>query len=398
MMGDLSAQTSGLRSAACLPRLSGKESQMKNKRLRIGTCVRVAIGVLFILGGICYFLYPNFREWKTDREVNAIIGDFEDNRDRIIKDATDGLSGDSGAASEQDGSWDSGDRVHVSGKSTSEDESVSSEILKKTVLPELYEALVQYNQNLIDSGQQILDAWSYEQSPVDVELLNDGSPVIGYLEIPDMKLKLPLYLGASSDNLSKGAAVMSQTSMPIGGNNTNCVIAGHRGYRGSAFFQYIEKAKVGSKVYITNPWETLTYQVVGTKIVHPNQSDDIMIQKGKDMLTLVTCHPYRVGGGPERYLVFCKRAASGQAEEEPEIAGLTSDSDSDGNQEVPATGSDLSDGSDVHEDVSAEPVEENELQKWEKSLRVLAPVFVVLISCMVLFVHFARKSKHDRGS
>lgn len=353
---------------------------MKNKRLRIGTCVRITIGVLFILGGICYFLYPNFCEWKTQKEVNAIIEEFHENRDNIIEDATAGISDSEASESEE-----SENKSHVSVEKELSSEELKEE-LKKTVLPELYTALEQYNQNLINSGQQILDAWSYEQSPVDIRLLNDGSAVIGYLEIPDMKVKLPLYLGASSDNLSQGAAVMSQTSMPIGGNNTNCVIAGHRGYRGSAFFQYIDKAQVGSKVYITNPWETLTYQVVGTKIVHPNQVDDIMIQQGKDMVTLVSCHPYQVGGGPERYLVFCERIATEQTVENPstEVDESESESSSD------VVESTTSGETDVQTSTS---VDTNELQEWESCLRIFAPMIVIFISCIILFIRCSKKSR-----
>lgn len=375
---------------------------MKKKRLRLGTCVRLIIGVLFILGGICYFLYPNFREWRTQREVNTIIGDFEENRDRIIEDVTDGMS-DSELGLGHGESEDSENKTHVpelsdekkrKKKSDGADTSVSVDMLKRAVLPDLYNALAQYNQNLIDSGQQILDAWSYEQSPIDVELLNHGSSVIGYLEIPDMKVKLPLYLGASSDNLSSGAAVLSQTSMPIGGKSTNCVIAGHRGYRGSAFFQYIDRASVGSKVYVTNPWETLTYQVVGMKIVSPNQTDDVMIRKDRDMVTLVTCHPYQIGGGPERYLVFCERVYEEQSASDVAVVLEDESSGEDGNivsekQENPqqAVSDSKRDGKQV------DGIAENELQQWERLLRIFIPMLVILIGCMLLFVHFAKKMR-----
>lgn len=174
---------------------------------------------------------------------------------------------------------------------------------------DLYDTMEAYNLKLAEDGQQIVDAWSYEQEPFDLSswpVLGD-TPTIGYIDIPDMKVVLPLFLGASTDNLEKGAAVLSQTSMPIGGNNTNCVIAGHRGWEGSAYFQYVENMKLGSRVYITNPWETLVYECTEIQITYPDDVDSVLIRPGKDLITLFTCHPYVLGGGPYRYLVFCER-------------------------------------------------------------------------------------------
>jgi sortase A len=106
--------------------------------------------------------------------------------------------------------------------------------------------------------------------------------------------------------MAKGAAHLSQTSLPVGGMNTNCVIAGHRGYSGAAFFRYVPELKPGDEVIISNLWETMTYVVTETKIIMPNEVDQILIQEGRDMITLLTCHPY-ASGGKQRYLVFCDR-------------------------------------------------------------------------------------------
>lgn len=118
---------------------------------------------------------------------------------------------------------------------------------------------------------------------------------------------MPIYLGASDDHLAAGAAQLSQTSLPIGGTNTNCVIAGHRGWRGADYFRYVPDLQIGDEIIITNLWETLTYTVVETDIIAPNDVDKILIQEGKDMLTLITCHPY-ASGGKQRYVVYCERS------------------------------------------------------------------------------------------
>jgi sortase A len=107
---------------------------------------------------------------------------------------------------------------------------------------------------------------------------------------------------------------LSQTSLPIGGENTNCVLAAHRGYRGIPFWRDIEKIAIGDEVLVTNLWEQLTYQVTEIQIIYPNETDQILIQEGRDMLTLITCHPYG-GHGKYRYVVYCERVT----EEEPEI-------------------------------------------------------------------------------
>lgn len=173
--------------------------------------------------------------------------------------------------------------------------------------PQLYEAMKVYNATLIDTDQLILDrAGSYEQAALTLSEygLNTGD-TIGYISIPAMDVELPLYLGASEKNMAAGAVVLGGTSLPIGGENTNCVIAGHRGYRGIPYFREIETLQKGDLVEVTNPWETLIYQVVSREIIQPDDVEAVKIQTGKDMITLLTCHPYRVG--TQRYLVYCER-------------------------------------------------------------------------------------------
>lgn len=93
-----------------------------------------------------------------------------------------------------------------------------------------------------------------------------------------------VYLGASSQNMALGAAQLGQTSIPVGGKNTNAVIAGHRGWNGADYFRYITELVPGDHITITNLWETLEYAVVGTRIISPDDVDAIKIQPGKDMI------------------------------------------------------------------------------------------------------------------
>jgi len=131
--------------------------------------------------------------------------------------------------------------------------------------------------------------------------------IFGVISIPALELEMPLYLGATYQHMADGAAHLSQTSIPIGGENTNAVIAGHRGWGGAAYFRYVTELKPGDEVFITNLWGTLTYRVADTQIILPHEVDQILIQEGRDLLTLLTCHPY-ASGGKQRYLVICERA------------------------------------------------------------------------------------------
>ena len=171
----------------------------------------------------------------------------------------------------------------------------------------LWDDMLAYNQRIWDEKQAgLCDPWSYQQPSFTLGEYGLDEEVFGVITIPALDLEMPLYLGATSAHMAKGAAHLSQTSLPVGGMNTNCVIAGHRGYSGAAFFRYVPELKPGDEVIITNLWETMTYVVTETKIIMPNEVDQILIQEGREMITLLTCHPY-ASGGKQRYLVFCDR-------------------------------------------------------------------------------------------
>lgn len=172
---------------------------------------------------------------------------------------------------------------------------------------ELWDAMQQYNKEIYEQGQSGLNcSLAYEVPSFVLTEYGMESEVFGVISIPAIDVELPLYLGATELHLADGAAHMTQTSLPIGGNNTNAVIAGHRGYSGAAYFRYVNELQPGDRVIITNPWETLTYVVSETQIISPNDVDAIHIQPDRDLLTLLTCHPY-ASGGKQRYLVICER-------------------------------------------------------------------------------------------
>lgn len=172
---------------------------------------------------------------------------------------------------------------------------------------ELWDSMTAYNQQIYIDGQSTLsEAGAYQATLFSLTDYGLPDETFGVISIPKLNLEMPLYLGATDENMVKGAAVLSGTSVPIGGSNTNAVIAGHRGWGGVAYFRYITELSIGDEVVITNLWERLRYLVVGTKIIEPNEIENILIQPGRDMVTLLTCHPY-ASGGKQRYLVYCQR-------------------------------------------------------------------------------------------
>ena len=170
---------------------------------------------------------------------------------------------------------------------------------------ELRRAMFEYNEKLYLSGQSgLIDQLSYEKPDFLLSDYGIDSDILGYITIPAIDIKLPIYNGASKENMAKGAAYLAHTSLPVGGENTNCVIAAHNRYNGIYMFQRITELDEGDEIYITNLWETLVYKVVETKVIDPNDSQNIYIKANRSLITLSTCHPYP--DNYQRYLVYAE--------------------------------------------------------------------------------------------
>ena len=183
--------------------------------------------------------------------------------------------------------------------------------------PELYDAFLAYNQQLFAQGQSGLkDPFAYETPAFDLTGYGLPDDVIAALWIPRLDLELPVYLGANASNMARGGALLGQTSMPLGGENTNTVIAAHRGYYGAEMLRNVQQIQVGDKIQLTTPWETLIYRVSELKIIDPSDINAVLIQPGRDLLTLSTCHPYTRNS--QRYLVIAEHdtAAADTTKEE----------------------------------------------------------------------------------
>ena len=129
--------------------------------------------------------------------------------------------------------------------------------------------------------------------------------VLGYIEIPSINIKLPIYYGTSVDILKKGVGVLEGTSLPVGGENTHSVLSAHTGLANQKLFTDIDKLKDGDVFYLHILKKDLAYKVNQIKVVHSDEIDELKISDDKDYVTLLTCYPY--GINTERLLVRGER-------------------------------------------------------------------------------------------
>jgi len=151
-------------------------------------------------------------------------------------------------------------------------------------------------------GQEnLIDPFNYIHPPFNLERFWLDTDIIGYLSIPAIGLELPVFLGTSPHNLNRGLAHLTHSSFPVGGESTHTVIAGHRHLHNARVFRGIESLDVGDEILFTNFYRTLVYEVVGSQIIHPSQTDALLIRSNMDLISLVT--QYSVGFNRNRYRI-----------------------------------------------------------------------------------------------
>lgn len=158
---------------------------------------------------------------------------------------------------------------------------------------EMLQKAIEYNKSLTSDNQRLTISSARRQeyeSILDV----DGNGMIGYIEIPNVNITLPVYHGTNDDVLQIAVGHLDWTSLPVGGTSTHCVLSGHRGLPSAKLFTNLDQVKEGDTFVIRVLDEVLTYEVDQIRIVEPAAVDDLMIENGKDYCTLVTCTPYGV--------------------------------------------------------------------------------------------------------
>ena len=146
-----------------------------------------------------------------------------------------------------------------------------------------------YNNRLSGNTESINDSdvKSY------IDLLNVGD-IIGYIEIPKIKVELPIYHGTDDLVLQKGIGHLESSSLPVGGPNTHAILTGHRGLPTSTLFTHLDKVEEGDIFYIKVLNDILAYKVDQIKVVEPTEVSYLAIIDGEDYVTLITCTPYMI--------------------------------------------------------------------------------------------------------
>lgn len=184
----------------------------------------------------------------------------------------------------------------------------------------LWSAAVQYNQGLQAAPQDAFTgADPGPKNPYWSLLDPDGTGVMGYLEIPKISLRLPIYHGTGDAALQKGIGHLAGTSLPVGGSGTHCVLSGHRGLPSALLFTDLDQLETGDifTLYVLD--QRLSYQVDQILVVEPEDVSALAPEDGKDYVTLVTCTPY--GVNTHRLLVRGSRIEDTQ-EPVPEVTNL----------------------------------------------------------------------------
>lgn len=147
----------------------------------------------------------------------------------------------------------------------------------------------------------------------DNQLNLGGDGIMGYVEIPLIKVNLPIYHGTDSETLDAGIGHLLGTSLPVGGNSTHTVLTAHSGMANQKLFSDLDKLKKGDVFYLRVLDENLAYQVEEINTVLPHESELLEIAEGEDYCTLVTCTPF--GVNTHRLLVRGTRIPYEEAEE-----------------------------------------------------------------------------------
>ncbi len=217
--------------------------------------------VLMLIVGLCMLLYPSFSNYWNNIHQSRVIMTYS--------------------------------------------ESVSQ--LTEEEFKQLITGAEQYNQKLAKSGM-LWTLTDSQRAAYNAQLNFDGTGIMGYIVIPKINIRLPIYHGTSDEVLTSSIGHLEGTSLPVGGPSTHCVLSGHRGLPSARLFTDIDQLLEGDIFTITVLNETLTYEVDQIRIVVPEDLSDVQIVPGKDYCTLVTCTPY--GINTHRLLVRGHRIAN----------------------------------------------------------------------------------------
>ena len=138
-----------------------------------------------------------------------------------------------------------------------------------------------------------------------------GTGIMGYVDIPCINCKLPIYHGTDEAVLQVAVGHLEWTSLPVGGPSTHAVISGHRGLPSAELLTHLDRMETGDRFYLHVLGEVLEYRVDEIAVVLPDDTSRLRVVSGEDYVTLVTCTPYGINS--HRLLVRGTRVQNGTA-------------------------------------------------------------------------------------
>lgn len=246
------------------------QASVTNSRQRWRTPWLQLIACLVILAGACVFLYPQVASWFSQKEQSRVTALAETQLDQPPNNDETYRQHQLDLAREYNGALSSG---------------------------ALYEA----NANVaVGAGESSDTSYDYESL-----LRTSDTEVMGRLLYERLQIDLPIYHGTSDETLLNGVGHLEGTSLPVGGVDTRAVLTAHRGLPTATLFNDLDKAKVGDTFTISVFGQVLTYQVVEAKVIDPSDTEAILADRNRDLVTLVTCTP--LGINSHRILVTGER-------------------------------------------------------------------------------------------
>lgn len=267
----------------------------------------IIISIIIALVAICLILYPSISKIITTQQTVENTSKFDELAQNVIDiDFNEEDTEDSQISSLFERAYNQG-LIDTEGYAINSDGVRTSKnpVYFKQNLDRLYSDSIDYNKSLMSIQQARLNENSYTYAALNLSDYGVYNNQYGYISAPSISLTLPIYLGANESSMNYGAAHLCYTSLPIineNCNTTNTVLAAHTDYIGHIFFDNIKKLNIGDKVSVTNFWETINYRVIFKNIYNPDESKEIYLSEGENLLTLITCE----NNGAERYIVVCK--------------------------------------------------------------------------------------------
>lgn len=246
--------------------LADKPAQKKTDRVLLFLCTTAVLLFLLCMG---LLFYPTVSEWWNKQHTSSIVSDYAS----VVDDM--------------------------------------DEELRNKMLAEAEE----YNKKLWENPLRFIP------EKMDHELYNSvldvsGTGVMGYVEIPSIKVKLPIYHGTEDAVLQIAAGHMEGSSFPVGGPGTHAIISGHTGLPSASLFTDLTQLKVGDMFTVNVLGRELLYSVDAINVVLPDDFNYFVLEEDKDYVTLVTCTPY--GVNTHRLLVRGSRVSINNIDKENE--------------------------------------------------------------------------------